>query len=178
MPAVVSETTAMDRTISFLSDAADRNIDDSNLDTLACLLADIRRYRRNLADIEHHIETEVASLMDADQVNLGDNLTLIRHTGSERKGWRSEEILRSLGMQARMDEHGEVQPPNEQYTRLYELVQACVPLNASLGWRVRALRERRIDPDQYADVKPGLVSVEVQVSQRAGALRDQEVAES
>ncbi len=145
--------------------------DKARLQYLASELAHVRAQRRQLGDTERDLEDRIAELMNGDHVNLDDKITLIRHKGAKRTQWQSEAILAELGKRARVDADGVISEPDEQYERLYELVRECVPLNQSLGWRTRPLRRLGLDPDEWAEVSPGRVSVEVQVADqgRAGA---------
>jgi len=139
------------------------NADD--IATRADALARLREHRRHVSDLEHDIERWLAEAMGQDIVNLDDDVVLERRRGTKRTKWQSEAVLAQLGIQARVDADGVVQPPDGQFTRLYEAVQSCCPLTASLSWRAGALRERGIDPDEYAATEPGRVSVAVRVKE-------------
>jgi len=133
------------------------------LHTQADALARLREHRRAVSDLEREVEQRIADDMTQDIVNLGDDVVLERRRGTKRTKWQSQAVLAQLGIQARVDADGVVQPPDGQFTRLYEAVQDCCPLTASLPWRAGALRERGIDPDEYAATEPGRVSVKVSV---------------
>jgi len=132
---------------------------------LAGFLDRLRSHKREVTDLERIIEQRLAEAMSQDIVNLDDDVVIERRRGTKRTRWQSEAVLAQLGIQARVDADGVVQPPDEQFTRLYEAVQECCPLTASLSWRAGALRERGIDPDEYAATEPGRVSVAVRVKE-------------
>lgn len=137
------------------------NVDD--LHTQADALSRLREHRRAVSDLERDVEQRIAAGMGQDIINLGDDVVLERRRGTKRTKWQSEQVLAQLGIQARVDADGVVQPPDGQFTRLYEAVQDCCPLTASLSWRAGALRERGIDPDEFCESAAGRVAVAVSV---------------
>lgn len=139
-----------------LAHEADQLAEAGDIEALGHGLADLREFRRALTDLERHVETHVADLMQEPQVNLGDDLVLERRKGADRKNWQSVELLRHLvGDQIVDVRTGE---------NVFDLLCAVLPLTGSLGWRTKALRERGVDPDEWAEVRPGRVSVSVQRS--------------
>ena len=133
---------------------------------LAARLYELRQRRRDITDQERDVERQLADLMDADQVNLDDKVTLERRRGTKRTKWQSDEIVSHLRTVSRfnVDDGTEVDP----VTHLEQFVGAlkeCAPLTPSLSWRAGALRQWGVDPDEYAETEPGRVSVAVKVQE-------------
>lgn len=84
-------------------------------------------------------------------------------SGRERKNWRSPELLMRLIAQAIISEDGEARfsDPIDAATAIYETLLDCLPVTASLGWRVGSfdkvsetwtgLRGHGIDLDEFSD---------------------------
>lgn len=162
-PAHRTVIAAINNLIDDLAQQADSLATRGDLHSLADGLHGIRGVKRAFSDLERHVENLVADTMTQDIVNLDDEVILERRRGKDRKQWQSEEILKSLYARSAADENGEVVDPYVWLDRFYNAVKACVPLTGSLSWRSGALREHGIDPDQWADVQPGRVSVKVEV---------------
>jgi hypothetical protein len=152
---------------SALEDFADEEVhnDDRDLVELAEALHGLRNHRRAVSDLERELETQIADLMEFDQVNLGDQVTLERRRGSKRTRWQSEDLLREMASRSAVDENGVLRTAYERFEVFREAVRECIPLVPSLSWRAGALREWGIDPDEYATVEPGRVSVSVKVAE-------------
>jgi len=148
-----------------LAAQADELAREGDLHSLAYGLNDLRKFRRDLSDVEHHVEGLVADTMDRDIVNLGDQVVLERRRGKDRRAWQSDVILGVLFAHSLADENGEFRDGREAMTAFYDAVAACVPLTGSLGWRTQALRSYGIDPDEYATTSPGRVSVKVAIEE-------------
>lgn len=73
--------------------------------------------------------------------------------GANRK-WSSEDLLRRVVLQAMVDpETGELPTDAEREVaeRVVTALAKVVPFTGSLGWRVTALKEMGIDPDEWAE---------------------------
>lgn len=148
-----------------LAAQADELASDGDLMSLAYGLSDLRRFRRQISDVEKHVEVLVADLMDRDILNLAaDNVVLERRRGKDRHNWQSQSILDELFNASFVDADG-VLRPTTAIDRFREAVRACVPLTGSLAWRTQALRSYGLDPDEYAETSPGRVSVKVSVKE-------------
>lgn len=136
-----------------------------DLRALAERLSEVRAHRRALADIERDLEQRIADLMEADQVNLDDQITLERRRGSKRTKWQSEDLYRTLSTISAVDENGVMRTAYERFEVFRQAVHECIPLVPSLSWRAGALREWGIDPDEFCESEPGRVSVSVKVAE-------------
>lgn len=164
-PATRTVTAAINSLIDDLAKQAELLANRGDLHSLADGLHGIRGVKRAFSDLERHVENLVADTMTQDVVNLDDEVILERRRGKDRRQWQSEEILKTLYAQSAADENGEVVDPYVWLDRFYSAVKACVPLTGSLSWRAGALREHGLDPDQWAEVSPGRVSVKVEVAE-------------
>lgn len=132
-----------------------------DLDRLAAGLAAVRKITGDLRDLAAGIETDVAALMPDKQVEIPGVGVIERRKGTDRRKWQSEDLLRTLIRDELDDGTGELPSPAETLDRVLGVVTACMPVTGSLGWRVTALRERGIDPDEWAECTPGRVSVQI-----------------
>jgi len=123
--------------------------DPGDLFALSDALYMLRGHRRAVSDLERHIETTVADLMEQDQLNLDDQMTLERRRGSERRQWQSDQIVSALWTQAFADENG-VLDPTRQPERFLASIKACAPFTASLAWRSAALSSTSSSPSSTA----------------------------
>ena len=137
----------------------------SDLPELAAELHSLRQQRRAITGQEQDIEQRLADLMDADQINLGDKITLERRRGNIRKGWQSTELVNRLRTITRFStETGEEVDPETHMEQFVQALKDCVPFTKSLGWKSGGLREWGTDPDEWATVEPGRVSVKVEIA--------------
>jgi hypothetical protein len=135
------------------------------VDMLAFGLDRIRELRRQLGDLERAVEADIAGLMDGKQQTIDGLGTLERRRGTDRKGWDSDEVLKSIVQLAVVNaidpDTGELPSHTELVARVVADIAACAPLTASTGWRVTALRAMGIDPDEYCITKPGRTAVQI-----------------
>lgn len=138
-----------------LADYSDQLAEQNDLPALGDGLANVRRLRQAVTDLERHVERHLADLMPSDVVNLDDDVVLERRKGSIRKKWQSEDLLRHLvGDRVVNPTTGE---------NVFDTLIECVPFTASLSWRAGALRQRGIEVDDWCEATPGRVSVKVSV---------------
>lgn len=139
--------------LNSLIEEADALAEAGHLDLLAYGLADLRKVRRAMSDLESHVEGLCDGLMDRDRVNLDDDVVVERRFGKDRRNWQSEELFRHLFGDQLVDAR-----TGENVT---DDIVAVLPLTGSLQWRTRALKDRGVDPDEWAATKPGRTSVNV-----------------
>lgn len=135
---------------------------DGQTDLLAFGLDRIRELRRVLGDLERNVESHIVDLM-AGKTEAVDGLgTLERRRGTDRKAWQSDQLLDAV-VQVAVDPEGtgEIGTAGDVLDAVVQAITACVPITASLGWRVTALRERGFDPDEWCETKPGRTSVQI-----------------
>lgn len=154
-----------------LSYASDDPIDHLDLDRAIADLAELRSVRAALADWELVLETYIAD-------SLGRNVTTVEGVGTvqvrygtDRKAWATHDLLRAV-LDSRMPPHpdtGEMDPNDDGRA---EVKGDAVSVSPDLGrvlhvWnlgtpRITALRERGIDPDEFAETTPGKVTVTIE----------------
>jgi len=155
-------------------------------ETLANGAADLNMLLADLRTMERDTKLGVARLLDAKWEAEGKlkrypdgrprtrpkeevaGLGLVEvEGGMERKGWESEKILRRLIFTAITTPDGEPVPfdgPGEVAEAIYAKVAACLPLTASLSWRVGQLDKAtgQWSGLRGAGIEPGDVCEEVE----------------
>lgn len=126
--------------------------DAGDWESLAWGLDGLRQLKADLAIVEKDVEKDVARLMPSRQETVEHLGTLISRPVYSSPRWRSEELLAHLVLRAIFDaETGELRAATalEGAQLAASEIAACAPVTPSLGWRVTALRERDIDPDEW-----------------------------
>lgn len=133
-----------------LADNIDQGRYDADLDALAEVLADARSIARVASDLGRMAESRIAQVMaEAGQRSTAAGQWRIDREPRIKTAWDSDALFRQLTARSRVTEDGEPVADGEARRRLIEDLRACLPLTASLAWRVRALQTRGIDPGEY-----------------------------
>ena len=153
-----------------LSYASDDPIDHLDLDRAISDLAELRSVRKALADWELVLETYIADSLGRNTTTVEGVGTVQVRYGKTRKAWDKHPLLRSV-----LDSHrppspdGEVHPSDDGHAEVAGEALSCSPDLARVldcfnlpEPRVTALRERGIDPDEFASTTPGKVSVTIE----------------
>lgn len=114
------------------------------LEPLQQVLGDLRL-------LEQQVKRGIADTMPERRVSVEGVGTVERKAKVTRKGWDSDELLRKIIAGAILDEEtGELpESPVVAADLILQELRAVLPITGSLGWRVTALRERGIDPDEW-----------------------------
>lgn len=140
-----------------------------DIDGLAWGLSQLDLLVGDMRAIERAGRGNVAALMDSEWEDMGKKGRPRREVpglgvievwgGSERKNWQSERLLQQLILSTIVDENGELRrdSPLLLAERIYAVLVACLPITASLSWKVgqhgkgTGLRGQGIDPAMYCD---------------------------
>lgn len=113
--------------------------------------------RDDLSTLIRDIETMVVEAAGKERrVETPDGLVEIR-TSTKRSQWRSRQLLMELVKDAH-DEGG--------IEQVWEVLNECLPITASLGWRVGGLREHGITPDEWCVEEVGHKTAQITGRQR------------
>jgi hypothetical protein len=126
--------------------------------SLAYALSSLRSFKGDLDALVRATEDDVARLMPSKRVELPGLGAVERKKGTTRRHWESDELAHEIAMRALTDpETGEMPPLDlwEKVGRVLDELLACAPLTGSTQWRVGALKERKIDPDDWCESSPG-----------------------
>ena len=128
-------------------------------ETLTYGLAALTPLLRDLKDLERALKSDIAASMPDKRIEVDGVGVVERRSGSTRKSWQSEDLLREL-VQAcsTVDANGEMHTDPEA---LLAVLKAAVPFTASLGWRVGALRDLGLDPDEWSETVKGSPTVQI-----------------
>lgn len=138
-------------------------IDTADVEELAHLHVALVKARQRLATICTIVEQVLVDVMPDKRLELPGLPVLERRRGTDRKAWQSVDLLDELFRRAVVDtETGEVLDDEALIRqRLHEVLVDCVPFTGSLGWRVTALRDLGLDPDEWCETKPGRTSIQI-----------------
>lgn len=130
--------------VSALVEAGDWEALIRGLEPLQQVLGDLRL-------IEQQAKRGIADTMPERKVTVEGVGTVERKAKITRKGWDSDELLRKIIAGAILDEEtGELpESPMVAADLILQELRAVLPITGSLGWRVGALRDRGIDPDEW-----------------------------
>lgn len=141
--------------------AATAEFGDLDLADPAALLAAVSDARARLAAAATDLQNAVHKATGAGDHLAGDRLLRVKPAGWDRKRWDSERLLSHLVGMAQVDADGVKADPETSRRRLVELLAEVLPLTGSLAWRVTALRDRGVDPDEWCDKEKGRPTVQV-----------------
>jgi hypothetical protein len=132
-------------------------------ETLAFGLVSLKQIASDLQTLIRGVEDDVARLLPEKRAVVEGLGVIERRQSSERRAWRSDELLDELLRLAVADpETGEVLDDEAAIrARFVQVLVDCVPFTGSLKWRLEALRELGIDPDEWCETKPGRTTVQV-----------------
>lgn len=126
-----------------------------DVDALAIGLVELRAIRQHFTDLIGNVEANVADLMPSKRYEVPGVGVFERRKGTDRKAWRWDEVLNDVLPRLLAKHEG------SYLDAVGELMGTVVPLTASNGPRVKPLRDLGLDPDEYAETKPGKVSVQI-----------------
>lgn len=149
--------------IDALDTEAQHAIDGADVEELAHLHVALVKAKQRLATICTIVEQVLVDVMPDKRLELPGLPVLERRRGTDRKAWQSVDLLDELFRRAVVDTTtGEVLDDEALIRqRLHEVLVDCVPFTGSLGWRVTALRDLGIEPDEWCQTSPGRVSIQV-----------------
>lgn len=133
-------------------------------EALAWALSAVRALSRDLRTLERATVEDVAGLLPEKRVTIDGLGTVERRKASTRRAWQSEDLFRRLLAQALVDpETGEILAGStlEVAETIGSEVLACMPVTASMGWRVTALRARGLDPEDWCETTEGPASITI-----------------
>lgn len=164
--------------LMLMADRANALAEADELDALAHGVVALTAIRRDLDTILKDASEAAARMIFRGVEGAGEYVedrkkyaapglpVLEARTGTSRNAWESAELLGLIvdRFLAPDPETGEVPPP-EAVTwcgdLICELVEVLPITTKGIGWRVRALKERGIDPDEYSTKKPGRLTVQL-----------------
>lgn len=127
---------------------------------LAYGLASFKKMKAELDVLIRGIEDDCAAHLPSKKVVVEGLGVLERRSTTTRK-WDSEGLLRYMVRDVLDPDHtGEI-----SYDRIWELVEAlqkALPLTASLGWRVTALKELNMPVDTFSETSYGRQTITIQ----------------
>ena len=122
---------------------------DGNWEQLTHAIAGLRQIKADLDALLRECENDVARLMPDKKVVVDGIGQIERRTQITRK-WESSELLKDLCRLALMNrETGEVD--QQLLARVHAILAAAMPITASTGWRVTALKDLGLNEDEYCD---------------------------
>lgn len=115
--------------------------------------------KRDLDILLRQCEEDAANLMPEKKVAVDGFGVIERRTASSRK-WESETLLMDICRQV-LDPEGTGEINVSRVIDLIGVLKKVMPITGSLGWRVTALKDQGIDPDNYSDISFGRKSIQI-----------------
>lgn len=133
---------------------------------LARRLDQVRAEIRHLKQAESDLQTALSEAAPADlqivpDPQIGGEWRIETRTGKDYSGWESEQIVARLAAITSVDSDGVKLPAQDARRAFIEAMRVCAPLTSSLGWRRDGLRSYGLDPNEYAETRPGRTTVSV-----------------
>ena len=165
-PAPVPETDLAGRLAASIVAADDRRhelAERGDWHALAFVLAELRRLAADLRLLVDTVEQDCYRLLPGKRTEIDGLGVLEKRKGTDRRAWQSTDLLDELLRVAVVDRETGAVLDDELLIRqrIHEVLVDAVPFNPSLGWRVTALRDLGIDPDEWCETRPGRESVQV-----------------
>lgn len=127
--------------------------DSKQWEALAAGLVQLRGFKANLDTLMRAIEDDVCELMPGKKQAV-EGVGLLEKRSSTTRRWDSEGLLQYMVRDVLdPDRTGEV-----NYDRMWDLIEALkasLPLTASLGWRVTALKDLGMPIDNFCETNYG-----------------------
>lgn len=126
------------------------------------LLAGYQYLKTIKADIDTLLratEDDIVSLLPEKKQFVDGIGTVEKRTAATRK-WQSEDLMRDL-CRASLDPEGTGEISLSNVATMLDNLKKVLPLTASLGWRVTALKELGIDPDTYGEATYNRTSIQI-----------------
>lgn len=138
------------------------DVEAADWQSLAWTLDLLTKTQRALSAVARSVEDDLVAIMPERQATIEGLGTIEKHGGADRKKWESVDLAQRLVRDALDPEHtGEIpSSPAEAVAAAVSTLLACAPFTGSMGWRVRALRDRGIDPDEWCEVTPGRITIQ------------------
>lgn len=126
------------------------------------LLLLVRTARQDLALVERALEDSASDRMVSDRVAVEGRWVAERRRGRDRSAWKNEdlthEVVKRAIIEASVDrETGEIIEPNATTWAVRDALVAT----ARPSWRVTALRELDIDPDEFCTSVKGRSTLQI-----------------
>lgn len=139
--------------IAGMMDEAAALVEAGDWESLVRGLEPLQQVLGDLRMLEHQVKRGIADTMPERRVSVEGVGTVERKAKVTRRNWDSDELLRKIIAGAILDETtGELpSSPVVAADLILRELRAVMPITGSLGWRVTALRERGIDPDDWCD---------------------------
>lgn len=136
--------------------------EQGDLDTLAAGYVALTALLGDLRDLARAVEDDVARLMPSKRVEIDGLPVLERRRGADRRAWDWDTLLPLLiRLYVDPDGTGEMPDAVEVIDRMRELIVDVIGVTPSKGPKVTPLKEMGIDPDEYAESKPGRQTVQI-----------------
>jgi len=142
-----------------LLDGALLEANDEDPQFLAALLLDLRNLKHLLAIVYKSAEQAlIRSLGDRRNLETGDGLYEVRRS-MKRTGWDHDELWRHVVARARDERR--VDEATGEYESESEAIARVLFRCARPSWRLTALRDMGLDPDEFCKVEPDALSVQL-----------------
>lgn len=133
--------------------------ENGDWESLSFGLSNLVELRNQLTVLMQSIEKNIYDLMPGKKTVI-EGVGIVEKRRSNTKKWDSEALLHDIVKQKLDNGTGEITPTD--VFELIETLRQVLPLTASLGWRVNALKEKGFDPEEYCDITWGRQTISIQ----------------
>jgi hypothetical protein len=119
----------------------------------------LKAIKRDLDTLLRECEADVADLLPDKKVTVPGFGVVEKRVASTRK-WDSETLLMDICRRI-LDPEGTGEISVSSVVDLIAVLKKVMPITGSLGWRVTALKDAGIDPDNYSDISWGRKSIQI-----------------
>ena len=126
---------------------------------LCVAIEGLKKIKADLDTLIRSCEHDAANLLPEKKVSVDGFGVIEKRTSTSRK-WESEDLLMTL-CRSILDPEGTGEIQSSRVPELIRVLKSVMPLTASLGWRVTALKELGIDPDSFSELTFGRQSVQI-----------------
>lgn len=142
---------------SITVDGYTSTVDDFDVDRAVADLARLREIKQALSDWEQELTSWLSEALGRNEIDSAGLHVEVKR-GVARKAWDNDALIRLVIAKGR-DERAVDKESGEALESEGEAVGRALMACARPNWRVLALRERGIDPDEFCETSPGKVSV-------------------
>lgn len=153
--AAASALSALNQALLYIEDARRRAVEAGDTDGLMLGLEQLTKFQSQLATVIGGVKASLTDMVPPGWHPVPHGDGWVSNGKTHKDTWDSPALVRTIAAEAVADylefHEGEVESVMSLADAVRDALLACAPLTASTAWRVTALREREIDPDDFRE---------------------------